>query len=129
MKKILLAILVLATLSAVLWAGCGTPLTATSPNGAESSELVFSLSGSGNATSETFYITSEDWYIDWSYEGSGIGVTIYLYPQNAVHFEDLWIDSFGSNSPGDNRVCFHNQIGGFYLYILSVGEWQIAVYE
>lgn len=93
------------------------------------SHLVLSLGGSGDKTSETFYITSEDWHIDWNYQGTGIGVTIYLYPQNAIHFKDLWIDSFGSNTPGANRVYFHNQTGGFYLYILAVGEWQIEVYE
>lgn len=97
------------------------------------SNLVFSLSGSSGKTSEVFYITSKDWYVDWTYQetsGFGSAFFVWIYSENAIFGKDNYIDSIAVNAPGADRIYIHNQIGGFYIVVTSVNaKWEIKVYE
>ncbi len=140
MKRILLISLILA---AILLSGCGTPATTPipEPGEMESTQLVFSLTGSGDEilgmstkTTQTFHIDKSEWYIETNCDaldsGGPIALTISVFPKGQPVDNSSFVAIIGQTTPGLETNYVH-EAGDFYLSIvaMNIRTWAVKVYQ
>lgn len=115
--------------------------TPPAPGGMESTQLVFSLTGSGDEmigistkTTQTFHIDKAEWYIETNCAALDSGVpivfTVSVFPKGQPVDNFNFVAIVGQTTPGLETNYVHKS-GDFYLSIvaMNISTWSIKVYE